>query len=226
MSVLETLPDQRPVRETSLREDGFVPLTSYDAPYPRFNRTLPACRIRQVVPDLEHGRVVWSHPGRSWLGPRAIAPLAFVRVADGLGPDPLDSPVDVATAARELLDVDVSAWLLRDRYRVLVRGGPVLAYDALRRDGGPVPPEAGWSTPRHGLPAGRSAAALRRASAHREPSARAAQGRPGRRLAAAPDDDRAWQPAVTSAVTTPSAATLAGSPMARDAISRPSLQPL
>jgi len=54
---------------------------------------------------------------------------------------------------------------------------PVLAYDSLRWDGGPVPPEAGWSTPRHGLPAGRSAAALRRASAHREPSARAAQHR-------------------------------------------------
>lgn len=122
---LETSQDARLDHEVALRRRGYVPMTAYDAPYPRFDTLLPACRVDQVVAGEQHGRLVWSHPGASGLDPRAAVPLAIVRVADGLGPDPLDPPVDLATAARELLDGDVGAWLMRSRHRVLAHAGDV-----------------------------------------------------------------------------------------------------
>src|SRR4051794_11213057 len=91
---LKTADAERLDHELALRRLAYVPLTAYAAPYPRFSRLLPACRVDQVVTDVEHGRLIWSHPGRSGLDPRAVAPLAIVRVGDGLGPDPLDPPLD------------------------------------------------------------------------------------------------------------------------------------
>ncbi len=79
--------------ELALRAQGFVSLTAHDAPYTHFDTLLPSCRIEQVVPDREHGRIVWSHPGRSGLDPRAAAPLALIRVVDGIGRDALDPPM-------------------------------------------------------------------------------------------------------------------------------------
>lgn len=103
--------------ELDLRRRGFVPMTSYDATSPSLVRALPACRVRQRVDREEHGRVVWSHPGRSGLDPRAVGPLSLVRVADGLGPRPLDASMTLGQALRWLLDGDVEQWLLRPQHR-------------------------------------------------------------------------------------------------------------
>jgi hypothetical protein len=133
---IETTHDGRLDHEVDLRWRGCVPLTAYDAPYPRFDGLLPACRVEQVVSDVDHGRLVWSHPGRSGVDPRAVAPLAIVRVADGLGPDPLDPPVGLAAAARELLTGDVEGWLRRPRHRALVLGRDVACLYEVDRDAG------------------------------------------------------------------------------------------
>ena len=112
-------PDRVRVRyETDLRERGFVPLTSFDVSSPALHKALPSCAVRQVVPDQQpHGRVVWTHPGPSGLDPRAVGPLSLVRVADGLGPDPLDEPMTLGRAIRWLLTRDVTSWLTRRRHR-------------------------------------------------------------------------------------------------------------
>ena len=90
--------------ELDLRQRGYVPLTSYDAPFSTYDQLLPQCQVHQTVPDVPpHGRLVWSHPGPSGLDPRAVAPLALVRVADGLGEDPVDPPLDLGQVARWLL---------------------------------------------------------------------------------------------------------------------------
>jgi len=86
--------------ELALRAQEFVPLTVHDAPYMHFDMLWPPCRIEQVVPDRGHGRIVWSHPGRSGLDPRAVAPLALIRVADGIVRDPLDPPMTLDEAVR------------------------------------------------------------------------------------------------------------------------------
>jgi hypothetical protein len=119
---LETSHAERLDQEIELRRQGYVPITSRDAPHPSFNRLLPACRVEQVVTDEAHGRLVWSHPGPSGLDARAIAPLALVRVADGLGGAPLDPPMTAAQAGGWLVRGDAGAWLRRRRHRVLLPG--------------------------------------------------------------------------------------------------------
>ena len=106
--------------ELDLRQRGYVPLTSYDAPFSTYDQLLPPCQVHQTVPDVpRHGRLVWSHAGSSGLDPRAVAPLVLVRVADGLGEDPLDPPLDLGQAARWLLTADINQWLTRPTHRVL-----------------------------------------------------------------------------------------------------------
>lgn len=92
MPVLDANDHRRYHHELDLRDRGFVPLVAFDAVTRHLHKTLPRCRIRQVVPNKQpHGRILWSHAGPSGIDPRALAPLALVRVADGLGPAPLDS---------------------------------------------------------------------------------------------------------------------------------------
>lgn len=124
MHLLEA-PDSTPLeRELELLGRGYVPISSPDAPFPMFKRQLPRCRTRQVVPGERHARLLWSHRGRSGLDPRAVAPLAIVRVADGAGPEPLDAPLDLSQVTQWLLEGDVEPWLRRPAHRLLV--GPCL----------------------------------------------------------------------------------------------------
>jgi hypothetical protein len=135
-TILETPQRNRLFDEVALHQAGFVPITAYDAPYSRFDETLPSCHVQQVVPGTVHGRVVWSHPGRSGLDPRAVAPLALVRVADGIGGEPLDPPMTLADAVRWLLDGDLDGWLARPRHRVLVgRDHSTCLYELDHRSG-------------------------------------------------------------------------------------------
>ena len=120
-SVLEVTDGERLPYELSLRRAGYVPVMPADATSPRLREALPACRVPQVISDVDrHPQVVWAHPGRSGLDPRALGPLSLVRVGDGLGDDPLDSPLTLGEALRWLLDGDVEEWLLRERHRVAV----------------------------------------------------------------------------------------------------------
>lgn len=118
---LETRDASRRAHELGLLSRGFVPLTAQDAPYTHFDTLLPGCRVTEVVTDRTHGRIVWSHPGRSGLDPRAVGPLSLVRVADGAGRHPLDPAMKLDEAARWLLDGAVEEWLIRPRHRIVVR---------------------------------------------------------------------------------------------------------
>ena len=116
---LSVLDPPRLERELDLRRRGYVPLSRPDALFPAFTGLVPRCRVRQDLPP-GYSRLLWCHPGRSGVDPRAVAPLALLRVADGLGDDPLDPPLDLVGAARWLLDGDVLPWLLRPAHRLLV----------------------------------------------------------------------------------------------------------
>lgn len=128
-TVLHTPQQGRTAVERGLRAKGFVPVTAVEAPFSAYDRLLPACAVQQEIPTaVRHGRLVWSHPGASGLDPRAVGPLATVRVADGLGPEPLDSPMTLGEAARWLLSEDVSGWLTRTKHRtpISIGGNPCL----------------------------------------------------------------------------------------------------
>lgn len=116
---LSVLDDPRLERELDLRRCSYVPITRLDALLPAYKSLVPRCRVRQELRP-GYSRLLWSHPGRSGLDPRAVAPLALLRVADGLCDDPLDPPLDLVGAARWLLDGDVLPWLLRPAHRLLV----------------------------------------------------------------------------------------------------------
>ena len=132
MPLLDVTARRRYEHELDLRDRGYVPLVAFDAITRHLHSTLPACQVHQVVPNKQpHGRVVWSHAGPSGLDPRALAPLALVRVADGLGPAPLDEPLTLGQAVRWLLTQDVQAWLARPRHRALV--GTCVAESRSRR---------------------------------------------------------------------------------------------
>lgn len=123
LSVIDPPEATRLEYEVDLRQRGYVPVNLRDAPFPAYGRQLPGCAVRQVLPIPRHSRLLWSHPGRSGLDPRAVAPLAIVRVADGMGPDPLDERLTLTAAAKWLLDGDITPWLTRRRHRLLL-GGP------------------------------------------------------------------------------------------------------
>lgn len=120
LSVIDPPEATRLDHELDLRRRGYVPVSSPDALFPAYKGLLPRCSVRQVLPQPGHSRLVWSHPGRSGIDPRAVAPLAVIRVADGLGSDPLDEPLALVAASTWLLDGDVLRWLLRPEHRVLV----------------------------------------------------------------------------------------------------------
>lgn len=120
LALLDAPEATRLERELDLRRRGYVPISSPDALFPAYKRQLPRCCTRQVVPGEQHSRLVWSHRGRSGIDPRAVAPLAIVRVADGVGPDPLDPPLDLLQVTQWLLDGDVEEWLLRPLHRLLL----------------------------------------------------------------------------------------------------------
>lgn len=131
MPLLDANDRRRYEHELDLRDRGFVPLVAFDAITRHLHKTLPACQVRQVVPNKQpHGRIVWSHPGPSGVDPRALAPLALTRVADGLGPAPLDDPLTLGQAVRWLLTEDVERWLARPRHRALV--GPCVLQSGRR----------------------------------------------------------------------------------------------
>jgi len=116
------VPDRsRLEHEIDLRQRGYVPSPRTT---PRSPPTTSCCRSagssRSSPTSPLHGRLVWSHPGPSGLDPRAVAPLALVRVADGWGDDRLDPPMDLVQACRWLLNADVAPWLQRRRHRVVL----------------------------------------------------------------------------------------------------------
>jgi hypothetical protein len=84
---------------------------------PHLHKLLPKCRHVEIVLDVDHGLVVWSHPGPSGLDPRATGALALVRIADGIAGG-LDEPVSLPEALRWLLEGDITDWLLRRQHRV------------------------------------------------------------------------------------------------------------
>ena len=134
LSVIDPPEATRLEHELDLRRRGYVPVSAPDALFPAYRAQLPACGVRQVLPAPRHSRLLWSHPGRSGLDPRAVAPLAVVRIADGWGSEPLDEPLTLAGATQWLLDGDITSWLVRRRHRLLLgRSG---ATCLLERDAG------------------------------------------------------------------------------------------
>ena len=85
--------------ELERRAEGLVPVTSYDAAMPHLRTLLPECRRVEDVEGKDHGLLIWSHPGQSGLDPRATAPLALVRIADGIGAG-LEAPMTLPEALR------------------------------------------------------------------------------------------------------------------------------
>lgn len=120
MRVVEVAESQRRELELELRASGYVPIDHRDAVVPWQQRVLPDCSVEEQVEGVRHGRVVWAHPGPSGVDPRALAALALVRVADGMGLPALDSPMDVVEALVWLQTGHVEPWLIRTEHRVLV----------------------------------------------------------------------------------------------------------
>ena len=120
LAVIDPPSDTRLEHEVDLRRRGYVPVTAPGALFRAYEGLLPSCSVRQVLPEPRQSRLVWSHPGRSGIDPRAVAPLAIVRVADGLGPDPLEEALTLCQAATWLLDGDVTPWLVRPRHRLVL----------------------------------------------------------------------------------------------------------
>lgn len=110
MRVVKETQITRRTNEPARRRDGYVPLLPRDAVASWYADLLPECAVEVTVRGMQHGRLVWAHPGPSGLDPRAVAPLALVLMAD--------EGVDLVQAAQLLLTEDLNEWLARPTHRV------------------------------------------------------------------------------------------------------------